>query len=249
MSTSTEYTFSVYAKVSSGTKDFRLAYNDGSSTTASSDLTATDSWQRFEFTFTTAASHSSEAVRITNNAGGTAGDLIVWGAQLELNGYATGYITTTTTAVARSSDVVTLSNLISNSIAGATSGTIVLKAKLNVESGNINLWQLWDGVGTDRIRITSNDIQVKDSTNNANISNVYTADADGYDESIVAVRWNGTNARAYKNGTAIGNSNFTGGAGLTQLYMEGKNDTSWYKEILFYNTALDDADMATVTTP
>ena len=251
MSTSTVYTLSVWAKVATGTKDFRLAYNDGSSTTASSDLTATTSWQRFEFTFTTSASHTNEEIRITNNTGADPGDLIVWGAQLELGDYATGYIPTTSAAVTRQPDAFSLTNLITNGLIGSTVGTMYIKGKINVEAGNGSLFILSDGTTSNRIRITSDDIQCTTAGSSNLISNVFTADSEGYDDVNFAVRWNGTNAKVYVDGTAAaaGTVAFTAGAALTQFELNGKNDTSWIKEVLFYTTALSDADMITLTTP
>ena len=251
MSTSTVYTLSVWAKVATGTKDFRLAYNDGTSTTASSDLTATTSWQRFEFTFTTSASHTGEEIRITNNTGADAGDLIVWGAQLELGDYATGYIPTTSAAVTRQADAFSLTDLITNGLLGATVGTMYIKGKINVEAGNANVFILSDGTTNNRIRITQDDIQCTTAGSNNVITNVFTADSEGYDDVNFAVRWNGTNAKVYLDGTAAaaGTVVFTAGAALTQFELNGKNDTSWIKEVLFYTTALSDADMITLTTP
>lgn len=249
VSTLTEYTLSVYAKTASGTKDFRLGYNDGTSTTASSDLTATTTWQRFSFTFTTSVIHTNPRIRISNDTGGNAGDLIIWGAQLESDGYATSLIPTTTVAVARAADDLNLTGLITNSIVGATTGTLFIKGKLNVEAGNINLFQLWDGTSSNRIRISSDNVQAVTGGVSQLVSNVFTADADGYDDCLFAVRWNGTNVRCYVDGSAIGNANFTAGASMTQLQLLGRNTTSWIKELIFYNTALSDADMVTLTTP
>jgi hypothetical protein len=95
ITTVSELTFSVYAKVASGTKNFRLRF-DRPSVISSADFTATTTWQRFTFTATTTGSGS---VYIINDSTGTAGDLIIWGAQLETGDIATDYIATTTAAV------------------------------------------------------------------------------------------------------------------------------------------------------
>ena len=142
-----------------------------------------------------------------------------------------------------------LTGLITNSIVGATAGTLFIKGKLNVEAGNVNLFQIWDGTSSNRIRITSDDVQAVTGGVSQLVSNVFTADADGYDDCLFAVRWNGTNIRCYVNGSAIGNANFTAGASMTQLQLLGRNTTSWIKELIFYNTALSNADMVTLTTP
>ncbi len=89
------YTISVYVKSNTASSQtFRLF---GNSSTSSSDLTATTSWQRFTFTFT--ASSGSLAQGITRDGSNSAVDLLVWGAQLETGDIATDYIATTTAAV------------------------------------------------------------------------------------------------------------------------------------------------------
>jgi hypothetical protein len=175
--------------------------------------------------------------------------LIIWGAQVEAGDYATSYIKTTTTSVARLNDSLELGSLITNAIVGATTGTLYIKGKFNVETGNISMFELSDGTSANRIRITGDDIQVVDTGVAAVINSCFVADADGYDDVLFAVRWNGTKAKVYVDGVAIGDANFTKGASLTQFNLLGKNVTSWFKEIIFYNSALDNADMVTITTP
>jgi len=248
MSVSTAYTFSVWVKVASGTQDFQLTYWNGASLNSSSDFTATTDWQRFEYTFTTAASHTSEAVRIKKNSTGATTSLIIWGAQLELGSHATGYIPTTTLAVARSADALTLASIITNGIIGATTGTILINGKINAEAGNINLFRLSDGTVNNRITVLNVAIQAITGGVATNVANSLTTDADGYFDGKIAIRWNGTNVRVYRDGSAIGNANFTAGASLTSFELNGKNDTSWIREVIFYDSALGDTDMATITT-
>ena len=94
-STISQLTFSVFVKVASGTKDFRLRF-DAPAATTSANFTATTTWQRFTFTATTTG---IGGVYIINDSIGTAGDLIIWAAQVETGDIATDYIPTTTTAV------------------------------------------------------------------------------------------------------------------------------------------------------
>ena len=248
MTPSTDYTFSAWVKTASGTKDFRLAYNTGLTTFDSGDLTATTTWQRFVYTFTSDASLLSPEVRITNDLAGTAGSVYIWGAQLELGEYATGYIPTTTLTVARSLDSISLSSLIINGILGATTGTLFINGKINVASGNVGLFALSDGTTDNVIRITSDDIQAVTATVSQVVTSCFTADAEGYDDVKVAIRWNGTNVRVYVDGSAIGNANFTAGAAMTNFNIIGRNTTSWIREVIFYDSALGDTDMATITT-
>ena len=101
--TAVAYTFSVFAKVASGTRLFRLRIHDGVADATTADLTATTAWQRFSHTVTlmTTTGYCS----ICNSAAGSAGDLIVWGAQLEVGSVATSFIPTGNSAtVTRAAD-------------------------------------------------------------------------------------------------------------------------------------------------
>ena len=248
MTVSTSYTISLWVKTASGTKDFRFGYFNGSSTAFSSDFTANTTWQRVDYTFTTDLIHTSEAVIIQNVTGSQAGDLIVWGAQLELGSYATGYIPTTTLAVARSADALSLTSIITNGIIGASTGTILINGKIMAVSGNINLFRLSDGTISNRITVNNKAIVAATGGVAQTVAASITEDADGYFDGKIAIRWNGTNIRVYTDGVAIGNANFTAGASLTNFELNGAVDTSWIREVIFYDSDLGDTDMATITT-
>ena len=83
---------SVYAKVASGTKQFRLRVDLPGGTT-SSNFTATTEWQRFEFAVTTTTANL--VYYIINDSVGVAGDLYIWGAQLNIGSTAKPYFPTT----------------------------------------------------------------------------------------------------------------------------------------------------------
>lgn len=101
------YTVSIWAKVMAGNKPFTLdAWNLTDGNIESPTLTATTEWQRFSLTFTNAASSD---VRIKNGGDGLAGTLIVWGAQVEALPFATSYIPTTSIALTRAADRLSLS--------------------------------------------------------------------------------------------------------------------------------------------
>jgi hypothetical protein len=167
---------------------------------------------------------------------------------LELDAYATGYIPTTTLAVARSADAVTLASIITNGIIGATTGTILINGKISAVTGNINQIRLSDGTTNNRITINTTSVVAATGGVAQTVTNAITADADGYFDGKVAIRWNGTNVRVYRDGSAIGNANFTAGASLTSFELNGRVETSWIREVIFYDSALGDTDMATITT-
>ena len=90
LSSTNEHIFSIYAKVGSGTKTFRVRAEYGGTSVTSSDFTATTTWQRFEFAFTPTATNI--VAYIFNGSNGEQSNLEVWGAQCEQGSYATSYI-------------------------------------------------------------------------------------------------------------------------------------------------------------
>jgi hypothetical protein len=125
ITTISELTFSVYAKVASGTKNFRLRF-DRPSVIASANFTATTTWQRFTFTATTTGNGS---VYVINDSTGTAGDLIIWGAQLETGSVATSYIPTVAATATRNADVISKTGV--SGFIGQTEGTLFIDLDYN----------------------------------------------------------------------------------------------------------------------
>ena len=99
-------TFSIYIKrpAGSGSRTLRLAVTDVTISTAfSSNFTITESWQRFEFSRTSASTTGNVGIGLMTGSTGVSiagGEVLdVWGAQLETGDIATDYIPTTTAAV------------------------------------------------------------------------------------------------------------------------------------------------------
>lgn len=125
VSQSTGYTFSIWVKTDSGTKSFRLSRTDCASwvtASVSGTLTATTTWQRFSFAYATGVGETCSNIGIgsENKTPFTQsdGNYYYWGAQHETPGpfaaantsFATSYIPTAGTAVARSADNISMQN-------------------------------------------------------------------------------------------------------------------------------------------
>ena len=91
--------FSIFLRRVTGTGDIQYTLDNGSTWTTQS---ITGSWVRYTFAATTA--NQQVGIRIV-----TSGDAIeIWGAQLEAGSFATSYIPTTTSTLARSADVCSI---------------------------------------------------------------------------------------------------------------------------------------------
>jgi hypothetical protein len=106
----------VYAKAKSGTaQKFRFFANGA--TTISSDFTATEQWQRFEFSYTFSAVTAG-----LQGASTGASDVLFWGFQHEVSSYPTSYIPTTSASATRVADACFKTGI--SSLIGQTEGVM-----------------------------------------------------------------------------------------------------------------------------
>ena len=117
----------VYAKAKTGTaQKFRFFANGA--TLISSDFTATDQWQRFEFSYT----YSAQTAGLQGASTG-ASDVLFWGFQHEISSYPTSYIPTTTAAVTRNADAIYKTGI--SSLIGQTEGVVFIDFVWNQLTG------------------------------------------------------------------------------------------------------------------
>jgi hypothetical protein len=147
------HTVSVYAKVTSGTQQFRLkCTHAGIVDYLSNDLTVTTEWQRFTFTQAFGASVGSGIVPgITNSTNGTAKNILFYGFQLEVNSsYATSLINTNGASATRVADACFKDSI--TSLIGQTEGTIFADIIRTTSTSNDTFWvNISDGTTNDWI--------------------------------------------------------------------------------------------------
>ena len=154
---STSYTISIFVKKSAttGTKNFRFYYTNGTNsglacTVDLTNITATtttngaipptilstklvnygNNWYRVEVAFTTSAlgGNSTSSIGLQPPAGGPVVDFDAWGIQLEAGSNATSYIPTVAATATRNADVISKTGV--SSLIGQTEGTIFVDAQI-----------------------------------------------------------------------------------------------------------------------
>jgi len=189
-----------------------------------------------------------------NGLSATSGtNLYVWGAQLETGSVATSYIPTTTAAVTRNADVVSVSGAVSGSI-GQTEGTIYLDLTvLGKGSSSATRWVQIFGP-SNNIGLAINSSNLFRSIVNTQSDTLLTAPLIS---SGVKVAWayDATGTTCFINGTQY--TLTTGGnqtmSSLTSISIDGSANTAFgfarIRAAALYNTRLTNAELAALTSP
>jgi hypothetical protein len=225
-------------------------------------------WYRCQLTATanaTATGPGVPAILITSSGStrvpsftGTITDVIYgFGAQLETGSIATSYIPTTTAAVTRNADLITLSGAVSGCI-GQTEGTIY--AELNVSNFTLfaRAFAISDGTTSNRILVqktSNNRLQLIVRTAGASIADIATGNNQATGNYKVAVAYANNDFVFYVNGSLIGSVTSGAVPACNQVFL-GKIETSansdqWNDRIrpaALYTTRLTNAELAALTT-
>ena len=192
---------------------------------------------------------------IGNRGGFTADQSVsvdLWGAQLETGSVATSYIPTTTAAVTRNADVVSVSGAVSGSI-GQTEGTFYLDLTVLSKGSTSNPWLQIFGA-SNNIGLALNGSNQFRSIVNAQSDILLTAPLIS---SGVKVAWayDGTGTTCFINGTQYTLTN--GGnqtmSSLTSLTISGSDNlqlaNASIRAAALYTTRLTNDQLAAITQP
>jgi hypothetical protein len=158
----TTYTFSVYMKIASGTRDISLA-NSGGVTLAT--FTVTSTWTRFVYTGTSGAGTTLVALQDRNASGFVSVD--AWGAQLEQRSAVTAYTVTTTQAITNYIPVLQtaasgVARFDNNPTTGESLGLLIEESRSNLATYSSDLSNAaWSKVQT---TVTSDTVVAPDGT-------------------------------------------------------------------------------------
>jgi hypothetical protein len=189
----------------------------------------------------------------------TNGKFLITAAQVEAGSVATSYIPTTTAAVTRNADVVSVSGAVSGSI-GQLSGTIYAEVDVSNWVNLGRIFSISDGTSNNRIMTlfnTSNRFRVI-----IDVSGSATAQADISSASLsngihkIAIGYAANDVVFYVDGVLVGSDNTANIPACSQVFL-GKIETSASTNFIndriraaaLYTTRLTNAELATLTTP
>jgi hypothetical protein len=254
-----QHNFSVYLRSATGSSFstiLRAWRNVTFSSVASTPITVTTEWQRFNLTFTTLDSSTHSIVIGSNSTLSTGKILYAWGAQCELGSNATSYIPTTTATVTRNADVISKTGV--SSLIGQTEGTIY------AEINNTLMTYAETGYVMRIFADANNEVWIrKESGANtysarwrANSVNVYTQSTISVlnGNNKIAIAYKTGDSAVYLNGTQIGTSASTGAFAVapSQIGIGSTSTADFFNDRIelatVFPTRLTNAQLATLTT-
>ena len=207
-SASTTYTESIYVKSLGATEmDIRMRDNATGSSPRFNHQFTTSEWERISLTSTTGS--STPSVRFI--LGGSDGDFLVWGAELEEQPIATSYISTSGATETRSADTGVISGDLSSYI-NSSEGVLEIKAKALFNGGDSVRIGLSNGSSDNRINLiwssSSNIMQlgIKANGNNVLNSGAYFSENFTQDQTEMAtfkIKWKSGDIQLKVNGTNV----------------------------------------------
>ncbi len=171
--------------------------------------TNSSTWSRITVTFTTPTGCAMINVYPIRDTG-VIGTVYLWGAQLELGAYPTTYIPTTTASATRIADSFSRNNIYTNGLITSSGGTWFVELRGNIQyirDAFSNGLQLADnntsgGISGNGFIVRRNDTTLNRLSIQKVIAGVPTAlFATATDTVKFAIKWNGTSADVFVNGT------------------------------------------------
>ena len=250
----TTLTNSIYVKRVSGTGDVILRDVNNSSNTFS--LSVSDGWKRIYAT----ATATSNTARFYLNLDDFSDEILVWGAQQEAGSYPSSYVPTYGSSTARAKDVCDGAG--DSSVFNDSEGVLFAEVSFARDKGKSSPFKverisLSDGTSNNRVFISN--------TTNLNALQVFVRNASGisFNRTItltditannkIALKYKANDFALWVNGTeeSTDTSSSNVPSGLNELMFDGPSGNYEFegnvKQLLVFNTALTDAELASLT--
>jgi len=245
---------SIYVKSNTGLNQTIYFTN---SQTSGNTITVTNEWQRFEFNHITAT--YVFAIGLIGRNGGAiddTADILIWGAQVEQQSYATSYIPTNGSQVTRNQDVCT--NGGSLATINSTEGVLYAEiAALDVDSLGRYITINDSVLNSNAIRIfyqSSTTVFFQKYVNGVRTTNLATSSITKTDFNKIAIKYNSTDVSVFVNGVNILNNadtNVFAPNTLNVLEFENVIQSPFYgktKCVAVWKEALSDSELQSLTT-
>ena len=247
------FTFSVYVKsAGSTTVNIQLRNNTAGPSATTGAITLSSDWQRVSVTLAVTTTTTAIGVVI----GGTDGDILLSGAQLESKTFATSLIPTSGTTVTRNADVCNGSGAAQdfNSTEGVLYAEIAALADdtisraVSISNSTIqNTAEIFYNSGSNQVSF-----RIRASNANVTVQNRTVSDRTQFVK--VALKYKDGDIEGFINGVkeVDRTDSFTFSASLSELAFDRGGDQSHFegkiREVRTYRTALTDAELIALTT-
>jgi hypothetical protein len=245
------YTISVWAKSSASNPKMTLAIVN----TGGQVFSITNQWARYSVVVSgggLAANFNIYAGDITFSTGVTNSnnEIEIWGAQCELGAYSSTYIPTTTASATRIADSFSRNNIYTNGLITSSGGTwfVQFRVQSNAQRDNSNALKIGDA---------SNSFDISGSTSgygfiigkivSATYSNILFSNLGASAFVKLAIKWNGTTADVFANGTKVVSATSFTPTDLPNL--SGSFGSALFiQQMALFPSPLSDTDCTTLTT-
>lgn len=259
LSTSTDYTFSFYAKNVDATDAFYRVHNNSNATdviSATSYISQINNseWNRVEVNFTTDSTGTQYAVYLMS--GNSGGDILFWGAQTEELPYATSYIPTSGSTVTRNAEVCNNSGSLQDF--NSEEGVLYAEISALADDGTFRYITLNDGTDQNVVAIrfseTSNQILAFTRISGSFNAVLSTTSYSTVNFNKIAYRYKSGDFGLFINGTKISSSTSTQtlpANTLNTLSFDNAPFAKMYgkaKGVYVFNEALTDDELQQLTT-
>lgn len=179
------------------------------------------------------------------------GSNVFWGAQLELGAYATTIIPTTTASATRIADSFSRNNIYTNGLITSSGGTWFVELR-----GNVAYTRDAFGAGlyiSDTTNISSNNINIRNGgTSRLAINKVIAGVSTALyltttDTTKLAIKWNGTSADIFANGTKVISATAFTPTAMQFLSCDATDVPKFIQAMALYSSPLSDTDCTTIT--
>jgi hypothetical protein len=256
ISTAATYYFYVYLKATASQDIGKQVFIRNVVTNTIQTITLTSSWVKYQISPTLTI--GAQTFQIGNRGTLSASNSVsadIWGAQLELGSYPTSYIPTTTAAVTRNVDLMTLNNIYTNNLITSAGGTWFFELDNNIPlirdvGASTFALQTSSTLATNAFIIktagggTANRLFIGTRIANTEVA-LYTTLTNRIK---VAIKWNGATADFFVNGVKVVTATAFTTTVMEYFTLAGADVPRYIKSMLLFPTPLTDTECINLTT-